>query len=132
MFEREIARSQGGHDIAKGRRIARSDKTSMSISGSQPASGIATRYRLSTRYHLERCSRKWREHPRDSFLTYRHRKWPTHPPYRRVHPPPSSHEETSLFSSSIPPHFDVPSVYPVWCEVKDSSEAVRSSLHGMG
>jgi len=96
------------------------DKMSMSISDSQPASGIATRYRLSARYYLGRCSRKWREHPRDSFLTYRRRKWPTHPPYRRAHLPPFSHEETSFFSSSTPPHFDVPSVYLAWCEVKDS------------
>lgn len=104
------------------------DKTGMSISDSQPASGIATRYRLSARYYLGRCSRKWREHPRDSFLTYRRRKWPTHPPYRRVHPPPSSHEETSFFSSSTPPHFDVPSVYLAWCEVKDSLQRLWDLL----
>lgn len=77
-------RSYVRHDIATVQCIARSDKTSMSISSSQPAGVIAIRYRLSTRYYLRRCSRKWREHPRDAFLTYRRRKWPTHPPYREV------------------------------------------------
>lgn len=60
----------------------------MSISGSQPASGIASWYRLSGPYYLGQRSRKWREHPRDAFLTYRHRKWPTRPPCRRVSLPP--------------------------------------------
>lgn len=35
------ARSQGEHDIAEGRRIARSDKMGMSISGSQPANTVS-------------------------------------------------------------------------------------------
>jgi len=62
----------------------------VSISGSQPVNGIAIRYRrLSARHYLGRCSRKWREHPRGSFLTYRPRKWPTHPPYGEKLVPPS-------------------------------------------
>lgn len=96
---------------AEGRRIARSDKTGMSISGSQRR---RKRYRqpvsssLSARHYLGRCSRKWREHPRDSFLTYRRRKWPpTRPPYRR--------NSSSSLPLPIPPSLSLerPSVIPL-------------------
>jgi len=107
----------------------------VSISGSQPANGIAIRYRrLSARHYLGRCSRKWREHPRGSLLTYRRRKWPTHPPYGEKLVPPSLEVPSfPLRSRQPPPYFDVPSVYPVWREVKDSApaEAPGSSFCGM-